>query len=75
MFSTRQSLHQRHGGENKGKIFDKSILSVMMKLSADNDYLSSSSLFGPFVEAFEFIHFAEEVDCEAFITFVFKRMT
>ena len=47
----------------------------MMKLSADNDYLSSSSLFGPFVEAFEFIHFAEEVDCEAFITFVFKRMT
>ena len=72
MFSTRQSLHQRHGGENKGKI---SILSVMMKLSADNDYLSSSSLFGPFVEAFEFIHFAEEVDCEAFITFVFKRMT
>ena len=72
MFSTRQSLHQRHGGENKGKI---SILSVMLKLSADNDYLSSSSLFGPFVEAFEFIHFAEEVDCEAFITFVFKRMT
>ena len=72
MFSTRQSLHQRHGGENNGKI---SILSVMLKLSADNDYLSSSSLFGPFVEAFEFIHFAEEVDCEAFITFVFKRMT
>ena len=72
MFPTRQSLHQRHGGENKGKI---SILSVMLKLSADNDYLSSSSLFGPFVEAFEFIHFAEEVDCEAFITFVFKRMT